>query len=917
MQYNTKIMEESSSEGPLDKAKLRISTIDLFRNPPPQFESPEFIERFPNVRQNPAFVRIFDLAKENRSKRESVMALPSNRVSERQAYFESEIQKELAALEVSKEWFDLQRFLDSYGIQLVNSSLKKQESNHGTLPIAESFGTSCASSSSLTNASPERGNASKQLNFVSPPRKMQNSVSMSDMRASFLRCLNLKDKIESQWSQVLPSNVNLDELLLLSAPIAELAILFVQHGGNAHCVEDVKEIVYEIEKAEKTANLTKVMVKINFWKSQVLIFTEEVARVLKNRSLDTNSSAMLTAFQTCLKNLFDKCIKHLQLRLSNCAITDVSSLLDGNVLCRFYNYILDCYMERLRSLHLSNYLAKWEASKISVLNSKDMIDVSLNWVRLFGRCFSVLEIDAQQFDCKVAGITKDKNAVMIMTVLLCYRYCQYCLSDLIAKEDMKEFVENYCAYAKIDLHFNRILDDPFTPMLTEGIGVPLNPSKSIWSFDENPPSLVHVQNMGIKDEIGAKRSAQIVFKSKVVSPRPIWYFKRFHETIKVCNSKHNTHPNIVSVSHLEFPGLALPRFLLSDITSWMPANECIHFILDPKDCNGIPLSDFMLQECSLLSKIHAGTGRIDKPRAYTINRMLLSLLRDICNAVLELHEKYSIAHGQIGMDAVLVYGASNENTFAHTKDSKYNHVPSITAKILPPYVSLEPPSSFSLNDANEYNSTLAEDIKQLGHLFAKILDQVWYSSPIIYPSKRDPHPLSSIRLAHDNENDSKNAKRDLILKSMSSLHSNGTDTYRSSRSGSSSGVSLSRSDTLQSISSIGTPKKKKKRPITIHLAPSIHPPWSPLYNEMASVVHRPESPDPEDSNLEFETVPEPEGSSKEMESTFSNAQTILDENDEEGMRLNQMHKTLKDLIQRMLYKNETSRPVIREIFEYL
>ncbi|KAI9220538.1 hypothetical protein BC828DRAFT_383301 [Blastocladiella britannica] len=481
--------------------------------------------------------------------------------------------------------------------------------------------------------------------------------------------------------------------------------------------------------------------------------------------------------------------------------------------------------------------------------------------------------------------------------------------------------------------------------------------------------------------------ARVLRSSDVKGARAVWYASRYAAVLGILSAKHESSyaepSSLARIAAIEPHAVAgLPRVPL-DLTprDWMPVAPCVYFILD--SFGGVPVSPletYLLRAHTYRKALHMeisvddssaddddGPVRVDRDRAYDVNRLLLQIFLTITSTLVNLHETHGMAHGSVSAAHVLVLGTPEDHLIHGNAD----------VRVLPPSLSIEPPPGYQPGVNAGYDSTLAADVKDLGELFYTIMDRFWYVHFYIYATKqtftkclnRYARPLVDAkpemptlpgidRRPTPEADDSAIGSAPPMTPSVQLMHmrastaslASGSENSTESPSRPSSAATMSRSSTVGLPSHMSltptsatfgvsgtlerpqTTTKRKKRPITIHLAPSIHPPWSPLYNEAASaVITRPDTPEPVaapvpayggDKSLP-PMPPMPFGmdlggnGSVEMPARPKTPAAIraLAANDQDRA-MNEIHQSLVGLVARMRAKDEMMRPVIREVLEH-
>ncbi|KNE54404.1 hypothetical protein AMAG_00376 [Allomyces macrogynus ATCC 38327] len=948
------------------KKMKRISTFDLLRNPPPELAASDLLERFPAMRDRPAIMRMLTMSA-SAAKRKSVMDLPANLVNERKGFFEGEIGKELQSLEQSKEWFDLQKYVESYfGISLVAAGAPAVPPIPGAAggppkgglpplpPMPAGYASMPTSPSSSTPSRPRtppagslRSRTPPPLSRTPPPRP-STPQGKHGVNGALLRCQALVPDVLAVWTT--PSNIT--EILTATAPLHEFLFHFKTTGVDKN-VDEIKGLLDTIEEKAGDSVSDVDPATLDEWAKQIRTFMADMGEFLTSH-IDSVRFEWATKQSTKIRTeLFDQTVRHLRsAQLLKTTTDPIDSLASGGVLCLFFNDIVTHYRARLESLGVPPGDMLTKVDKLEPVDGDSLMDAALNWTRLISACKTFLDLDLYEWDINYFSTSKDPVAIQITTILMGFRYSQLVMASVVSTDDMESLVEYYQVERRLPHDFTSVLRSFRSPLPPKGDLVYLNMAKTLVALPGHPaPTLVQVCAMPKQTIMAIKNQSRLVRVADVKGTKAIWYLHRYQRLLQLCRAESTAPvpaPRFLPPKSVEMEGLHLPQLRVSDVPlDWMPLVPTLHFMFDPAiTAPARPLHQYLLQECVFRKLEASSTSRIDRPRAYETNKLLLRLLKHVTEALVYLHEECAFAHGNVTVDHVMVFPVvsadakvtkpSSSGTSSTAPTSPATPPPlceTAEARVLLPSLTLPPPATYSPTQASEYDSTLADDIKQLGMLVDDVLDRFWYLRPIVQPLAPDTPETPPELPARP---DFSGADVRASTASHSSAGSSSVQTGNSDRGGLRPPLTPTSSDSGGALTptSGGTPSKKRrsKRPITIHLAPSIHPPWSPLYNEAATtVIQRPVTPEPAGGGVgngeEVPPVPVIDGA--KVAAAGGTAATLavpplpaapapggVGEFTEQDRAMTEQYTQLRALTRRMRDKNETNRPVVREVYEH-
>lgn len=106
--------DKSTSPSPVSPQAVQ----SFLQNLPPHITPAQILKQFPQLSKLPEVKRLLSLSA-SASKRASILALPSNLVSDRQQFYEQQIVQQTEAADKGKDAFDIQKYIESYfGISL-------------------------------------------------------------------------------------------------------------------------------------------------------------------------------------------------------------------------------------------------------------------------------------------------------------------------------------------------------------------------------------------------------------------------------------------------------------------------------------------------------------------------------------------------------------------------------------------------------------------------------------------------------------------------------------------------------------------------------------------------------------------------------------------------------------------------------
>ncbi|KAI9179948.1 hypothetical protein H9P43_005280 [Blastocladiella emersonii ATCC 22665] len=983
--------------------------VDLMRNPPPNLASDDLLARFPTMRSSPAIVRMLK-ASASAAKRQSVMNLPANLVSERQAYFEGEVEGELRKLESSKEWFDIQKYIESYyGITLVASSgthgVPAMPPLPGSLPsggmplpplppmpptanLPPTPPTSRPRTPPAPSSTPTPSRTPPPRSHT-PPARPSTPQGKHGVNGSLLRSLALLGDVTATWAA--PDG---KEYLALAAPINE----FLFHYRSSGATADTDRIAGVLEEMEGMDAATGELAPEDpaAWKPRVDEFVADMRAHLETTVAATKKQWATQQLARLRDDLFAQCTRHFRaVQLLKARRDDpVDELRSGAVLAHFFNWIMDGYEQRLRDLGLSpaDLLPASPRLMPSVSaapalgagtdsppppSSYSLLDATLNWNALAAAMASTLGLSVGDWGIRPLGLPRNPDAVRLVTVLLGFRCAQLTLTPgIVSDDDMESLVEyfsvlhpEHAATAAASVHslphslMGSGLDATRFPVNSSGtlIRLPLSSTST--------PKTVTLYECAVAKQtvVAARSQGRVLRATEVKGARAVWLYQRYLRVLEILQPHRAAdHPSLVTPTLVEMQGLGLPPLPLEAVPrDWMPLSPNLYFVLADSDASPgtLPLDAYLLRhyayrKCLVTSGSSSSSSiKIDRDRAYDVNRLLLQIFKRIAEALAYLHEQWNLAHGSVEAAHVLVVGDAEAGLRASEA----------VVKLLPPSLALGPPPSFTPGQESDYDSTLASDVRALGDLFHAVLSRFWFTRPLVSSSTSTvavgptPPDSSDAVTATTSEAPAPADEQQVVPPSLEMHHEHllmrqSTASMSSSGSGSrpSSSAITSVYGALPPLTPTGTSfpgnpldrsgngtltrsattTKKKKRPITIHLAPSIHPPWSPLYNEAATTViqrpNTPEAPDAVPPLPSAETMPPVPPLPNSANGGSSATQHYVSPsvrprtpspprdlaNTEQDRAMNEILDSLTALVARMRDANETNRPVIREVLEY-
>ncbi|ORZ40534.1 hypothetical protein BCR44DRAFT_1495885 [Catenaria anguillulae PL171] len=988
-----------SKKGTTKNKSNRVSTIDhLLRNPPPELAAaPEsFLDRFPSLaKSSPSLVQLLRTTAPSAAKRQSVMNLPANLVSERQAFFEGEIQLELEKLESSKEWFDIQKYVESYfGITLVVSTPppalpalppvpggasrpRSPSVPSVTIPPVRSSPPKSAPPRTPTPTSAGIGRPTTPTGRPTTPTLRPSTPTPGQpkfgVHPSLARCLALLNDIASTWSHTAGK-----EYLTLAAPISEFMFHYKSAGCSPGLVDLslVSAILAEMEAVDAATNGDLADEDVAAWKAQIthLLLTDRIRSELQRVERDQKREWAQAQVAKVRKEVFAATIKQLTSTGALKKRTDddyIKALKSGAVLVKFIKTMVE--LVNLRARDEFSVPAPFDSAQVSkVLTAHDsgagLVDATRNWMAVARGALKYLNLDlAGAWHVKVLTLGTPKpgadEGIELVTALLGARFAQVSGTPVVDL-DAIDMLREYMAMVHPDQSWASL-----SPLFPSPELVAVTPTVSVIASTDEQGTWVQTCALA-KQTVATARmtsahAAKILRAADVKGTKASWHFQRYLRVLDMLtNPSADTFPECLArVTHVSIPDLVVvPKLVLTSVPrSWMPMTVSLDMHFDPKDTQGaMPLEAYFARAFTFQTTAAPAPGksggsgvlRIDRDRAYQVNRLLLAVFQRITSTLCTMHETHALAHGNLVPAHVLLVGDPDQ--VLASLDPK--------VRLLAPALDLPAPPTYTpgASDTGGYDSTLANDVLALGSLFSTVMDTFWYRRPLVSPTLPDPPevvrrsmseplldmppapagmPITPSLEMHQERHAT------LVRQSTGSFASSSDDS--GSRPGSAALARGSRADSVMDgangpgvVSAPPTPGrreggqgKKKKRPITIHLAPSIHPPWSPLYNEAATtVIPRPDTPEPARAQLSVAAEAD-EADAKELPPippipehqamvadpiARTKTPTLVGElaSNEQDRRMNEVYEGLVELVARMMDADERKRPVLREVLEY-
>ncbi|KAL7746709.1 hypothetical protein RI367_007989 [Sorochytrium milnesiophthora] len=302
---------------------------------------------------------------------------------------------------------------------------------------------------------------------------------------------------------------------------------------------------------------------------------------------------------------------------------------------------------------------------------------------------------------------------------------------------------------------------------------------------------------------------------------------------------------------------------------------------------------------------------IHRDQAYSTNRAMLKIFKDVAAALMYLHEEWNLAHGLLSADSILVLPTPPTPSLSSPPPPSSADKCTPTAVLCVPSMTLTPPKSYldrpshrdsmlfdknmlnsldltkdtdeevdliralaaqrgqAENPANglglgqgKYDSTLAQDVQLFGRTIEAAMRSHWYIRPavLVLEQQQQQQQAQTAASSSSVNGDAEAMSAGLGLTPLSPRHiprqgsvvtiassANGSDERPHSGADFTNGLptvpeALPADETTRRVLRKSKSMKLKSRPVTIHLAPSIHPSWSPLYSGNTSIVHHPTSP---------------------------------------------------------------------------